>query len=438
MNINQLLLNYGIKTLNPLQLETLNAVESNREIVITSPTGSGKTLAFLLSCIQLIDSFNQNTQVLIVAPTRELVIQIEEVFKKLKTNLKVTCCYGGHEVKIEEQKLINNPPQIIIATPGRLVHHLKIKNISLNYLKAFVIDEFDKCLEFGFDDEMSFVCSELPHNIKKILTSATNLSIIPEFIKLTEIKYIDFVNSVNQSKPVFKFYVTRVEEDDKSEALALLLSKLQKGLTIVFCNHRETVDRVSEQLRTFNFVFESYHGGMEQNDRVKALIKFRNSSASILVTTDLASRGIDILDIDNIIHYQLPLTQDVLTHRNGRTARMQADGSIYFLLDKNDDLPSYINNEVNEYKLPRNLENIQTPIWNTLFITAGKINKISKVDIVGAFMQKATLNKNEIGRIDVLDKVSYVAVLSQKCDNVISKLNGQKIKGVKVKIGFAD
>lgn len=438
MNIDQLLLNYGIKTLNPLQLEALNAVESNKEIIITSPTGSGKTLSYLLPCIQLIDFFNQNTQVLIIAPTRELVIQIEEVFKKLKTNLKVTCCYGGHEVKIEEQKLINNPPQIIVATPGRLVHHLKLNNISLNNLKALVIDEFDKCLEFGFDDEMSYVCSELSQNIKKILTSATSLSKIPEFIKLTEIKYVDFVNSNNQSKPVFKFYFTRVVEDDKSEALALLLSKLQKGLTIVFCNHRETVDRVSEQLRQFNFVFESYHGGMEQNDREKALIKFRNSSASILVTTDLASRGIDIPEIDNIIHYQLPLTQDVLTHRNGRTARMQADGSVYFLLDKNDDLPTHIEDEVNEYKLPRNIENIQTPNWNTLFITAGKINKISKVDVVGAFIQKANLNKNEIGRIDVLDKVSYVAVLSQKCDNVISKLNGQKIKGVKVKIGIAD
>ncbi len=425
-----------ITTLNPMQERALETITGKDDVVLISPTGSGKTLAFLLPCIPLLKPGQQDVQLLVVVPSRELAIQTEQVFKKMGTGFKVSTCYGGHAVGIEENNLVE-PPAVLIGTPGRIGHHLRTGALSLEKTQTLVLDEFDKSLEAGFDDDMSHIISRCSHLKKRILTSATLGGEIPAFVGLQHPVQLNFSKEPETAKASLSIKSVRVAGDDKLEALMLLLGKAAQGSVIVFCNHREAVDRISQQLREFRIGHGIYHGGMEQPDREKTLIRLRNQSVRLLVATDLAARGLDIPEIDTIIHYQLPMTEDIMIHRNGRTARMQASGTVYFLLDQDDHLPKFLDITPEEEKLPRNF--VMPPIsdWTTLYVSAGKKDKVNKTDIVGMLIRKGKLQKEEIGRIEVLDHVAYVAVKTAKANAVLQLVKGEKVKNIKVKVALA-
>lgn len=417
-----------------MQEASLQAAKTGKDVILIAPTGSGKTLAFLLPLLSNLKANVKGVQALILVPSRELALQIEQVFKQMGTSFKVNCCYGGHAVRIEKNNLAH-PPAVLIGTPGRIAYHLDNQNFDESFIETLVLDEFDKSLEFGFENDMSYIIGSLLSLKQRMLTSATKMEEIPGFVKINTPVEVDFSKNI-QAKPDLKLKKIIAPADEKLEYLFRLLSKIGSKNTLVFCNHRETVDRISDLLFENGLGHDVFHGGMEQFDREKALLKFRNGSHRILITTDLAARGLDIPEVEHIVHYQLPYTQDAYIHRNGRTARMHAKGTAYAILTTDENykyLPEDIEEEVlsDSYKLP------EASDWVTLYLAHGKKDKINKIDIVGLFLQKGNLAKEDLGLIEVKDTTSYVAVKRNKVEKLLKALSGEKIKGKKLKLEIA-
>jgi ATP-independent RNA helicase DbpA len=422
----------GIKELNEMQQSAWKHYEKNDHLIVLSPTGSGKTLAFLLPVVhQLNPQITNKVQALIMAPSRELALQIESVFKSLKTGFKVNCCYGGHPMSIEKNNLLH-PPAILIGTPGRLTDHIERKNLRLDGITTLVIDEFDKSLEFGFEEDMKYIISQLPNLKKKVMTSATHAIEIPAFVELENATTLDFLHKKEtESKLIIKKVVA---EKSVLDTLFQLLCTLGNGSTLIFCNFKEKVEEVSRYLNERGLSNAYFHGGLEQVDREKALIKFRNGSTEILVTSDLASRGLDIPEIKHIIHVQLPPHEDAFIHRNGRTARMNAEGMAFILTEKNESYPGYINRKMEAF-VPNPKAGIPAPpAWTTLYFGKGKKNKLNKVDLVGFLSQKGGLEKHEIGLLEVKDFFSYAAITTSKVKEVLKRIKDEKIKNMATRI----
>jgi superfamily II DNA/RNA helicase len=433
--ISDLLTRLKIKELNEMQLASIEANRMHKNVILLSATGSGKTLAFLLPVLELLQPGLRQTQALIIVPSRELAQQIENVFRLLGTGLKITCCYGGHLRETEENNLIE-PPAVIVGTPGRLADHIRRNNITVDSIKTLVLDEFDKSLELGFLEEMSFIRNSMPNLEKHILTSATYGVDIPEFLQMENPETLNYLSG-EEEQARLEVKIVHSADKDKVEALFQLLCYIGNRPSIIFCNHRESVERTSRMLAEKGVQNEFYHGQMEQQERDSALSKFRNGSANFLITTDLAARGLDIPFIRYIIHYHLPHTPDSFTHRNGRTARMEASGTAILILSEDEKIPSYVDGQPEvmdiegEHPLP------DRPQWMTLFIAAGKKDKVNKVDIVGFLAQKGQLKKEDIGLIDVKDFFSFVAIRRSKATNVLHLIKDEKIKNKKVKIDIA-
>ncbi len=418
--------------LNEMQSAACKAAKNQNNILLLSPTGSGKTLAFLLPLLDNLRSDIRGTQAMIIVPARELALQIEQVFKSLGSGFKVVCCYGGHPVKVERNSLIE-APSLIIGTPGRLADHFRRKNISSEVITTLVLDEFDKSLEFGFEEDMRFIASEIT-SLKRIwLTSATEAKDDLNIFKYKiDFHKIDFLSNKVSSKIQLKYL--RSEGTDKLLTLFQLLCSIGNESTLIFCNHRDTVERIGDLLHEEGIDHSIFHGGLKQEEREKALVTLRNGSCKILLTTDLASRGLDIPEIRNVVHYQLATTEEVFVHRNGRTARMFADGNVFLLLSEADYFPDYLIEEPALYEPPAGLTLPEKSEWTTLYIGAGKKDKISKGDIVGLLIQKGDLTKTEIGIIEVYDFVSFAAVKRDKAKNTIKLLRNEKLKKKSVKI----
>ncbi len=422
-----------IVDLNAMQKQCIQASKKQEDILLLSPTGTGKTLAFLLPILERLNPDKKSVQAIIIVPSRELALQIESVFKQMGTGFKINCCYGGHSTKIERQNF-QQAPAVLVGTPGRLAYHLANNHFTIEALKTLVLDEFDKSLEFGFKDDMAFIISKLKNLNKRLLTSATPLTEIPDFVGAKHIFEINFLNNTEDLKVDLTLKIVKAKSTDKLEALFALICQIENSATIIFCNHRDAVDRISDLLWKKGLANGTFHGGMEQDDRERALIKFRNGSHHFLITTDLAARGLDIPDIKAIIHYQLPLTEDAFIHRNGRTARMHAKGTAYILLGEDEKHPDFISRNIDEIKLASKNKLPEKAKWRTLYIAAGKKDKINKMDIVGLILQKGKIGKDDLGIIEVLDKSAYAAIHTEVIDRVVDTLQGEKIKNKKVKM----
>ncbi len=430
--------NLNIDSLNGMQKQMLETAQRPHDIILLSPTGSGKTLAFLLPVLQCIDPRAAGVQALVLVPSRELALQIESVLRKIAAGIKIVCCYGGHSVR-EESKSLAVAPALIIGTPGRIADHLRRGRLSLDTLDTLVLDEFDKCLALGFHDEMKEIIAPLKEVKKKILTSATDSESLPAFTALKRPVKLDFLGSrKSEENPTTRLSLYRIDspEKDKLDTLLVLLRNLKPGLTLIFCNQRESVARVQQFLTNRGIIAEAFHGGMEQADRERALCKFRNRSSYICVSTDLAARGLDISEVKYIIHYHLPVDIESFTHRNGRTARMHAEGEAFIIVGPTEQLPEYAR-QATAFRLDPTANLLQTPPMATLHFAAGKKEKISKGDIVGFLTQKGGLTADEIGLIEVKDHYCYVAVARDKAHETLRRLRDEKIKGKKVKISFS-
>jgi len=424
---------FNIEKLNPMQEEAQSAILSNSEVVLLSPTGTGKTLAFLLPIIEKLDPNISEIQVLIIVPSRELAIQIEQVARQMGTGFKMNAVYGGRSGTLDKID-IKHRPAILIGTPGRVADHLRRDNFTSHFIKTLVLDEFDKSLEVGFESEMSEIIDLLPNVEKRILTSATQKVKIPDFVRLENPVY---VNYLDEGLAKLKVKIIVSPDKDKLESLVNSLRQIGDQPGIVFCSFKETINRVSEFLVKNNISHGVFHGGMEQVERERALIKFRNKTHRLLIATDLAARGIDIPEIKFIIHYHLPLKSKEFIHRNGRTARMKRDGIAYVLKWENEELPDFIEDLNPESYKPGEIQNTPEPKtieWKTLYVSGGRKDKISKGDIAGLFFKKGNLDKDELGVIEIKQDCAFVGVHSSKMDSVIELVNNSKLKKKKVRV----
>ncbi|GAB3902811.1 DEAD/DEAH box helicase [Mucilaginibacter boryungensis] len=422
-----------IQALNPMQQAAIAAVKQ-ADVILLSPTGSGKTLAFLLPLLGLLNPAIPTVQAIILVPSRELALQIEQVFRTIGSGFKVNCCYGGHPVKTELNNL-SQPPAVLIGTPGRIAHHLRRGSFDTATIKTLILDEFDKALEFGFQEDMAFIIKQMPAINKRVLTSATQMDQIPAFTGINKPQTLDYLGNA-ASTPDLIQKVVIAEAADKLDALFALVCKIADKPTLIFCNHRDAVERISDLLYDRGLPHDIFHGGMEQDDRERALLKFRNGSHRILITTDLASRGLDIPEIEHVVHYQLPHNEEAFLHRNGRTARMHAKGTSYLLLTP-DEKPSYLTTMPEVEQLPEKVKLPPLSPWATLYIAAGKKDKINKVDIVGLLLKKGGLDKEDLGLIEVLDNSAYAAVKRNKIERTVQLVKNEKIKGRKIRIDIS-
>ncbi|TCZ73727.1 DEAD/DEAH box helicase [Flaviaesturariibacter aridisoli] len=444
LDIPALLANLNIKTLNPMQEAALAAAQEHDNLVLLAPTGSGKTLAFLLPLLANLEP-GVSTQAIIVTPSRELALQIEEVWRKLKTNRKVLATYGGHKREIEETSISGEAPVLIVGTPGRLADHLRRGNINKETVRTLVLDEFDKSVELGFQDELEEVLGHLPHIKKRILTSATSAE-IPDFVGATDAHVLQFQPETTETDNPEEGIVTgakltlqalRASEKDKLDTLFRYLCLLGRGPAIIFLNHRESVERTANYLREAGVATGWYHGALEQREREVALARFRNGSDPFLVTTDLAARGLDIPHIRAVVHYHIPNTESEFTHRNGRTARADASGTAVLILSPGEEVPDYIKEPVEFIELPEDLQLPEKPRWATLYISAGKKDKVNKIDIVGFLSKVGGLKPEDIGLIEVKDYMAFAAVRRSQASRVLAEVKDQKLKGKKIKIDMA-
>lgn len=423
----------GIERLNGMQEAMLAAAPDRTDVVLLSPTGSGKTLAFLLPLLSWLSPGETGVQALIVAPSRELALQIEQVFRSLATGYRAVCCYGGHPVRTEKKSL-EQPPAVLIGTPGRLVDHFSRGNVAAETIRICVLDEFDKSLELGFREEMKTLLELLPDVRRRVLTSATDAVEVPGFVGLRRPLRLDFLQKGGMPAAL-KVYAVYSPEKDKLHTLYKLLCTLGEGSSLVFCNLRESAERVSVFLQQAGVDNVCFHGGLEQPDRERALSRFRNGSASVLVSTDLASRGLDIPDVKRVIHYHLPVNEEAYIHRNGRTARMGAEGAAFLILNEADRLPDYLSFEPEVFGLPKTDVSFVPSPWKTLVIGRGRRDKLSKKDIAGFLYRKGGLEKDDLGLVEVRESYSFAAVRREKFAALLSRIGQEKIKNMRAKFG---
>ena len=427
-NQKEILEKLGIKNLNPMQEETIKAIHSSNNVVLLSPTGTGKTVAFLLPIIEKLDPGCDEIQALILVPSRELAIQIEQVTRQMGTGYKANAVYGGR-AGAKDKVDLKHRPAILIGTPGRVADHLRRETFPVDKISTLVLDEFDKSLEIGYESEMKEIATKLPNIRKRILTSASQEVEIPQFVGLKNQKVIDYLD---EGTPQLTVKTVISPTKDKLETLVELLCHLGNQPGIIFCNFKDTIQKVSDFLTENKISHDCFYGGMEQKDRERALIKFRNGTNQLIVATDLAARGLDIPEIKFIIHYELPHKSHEFTHRNGRTARMFNDGTAYVLKWKNENLPDFIQDAAIE-KIQQ--ASVPSPSkWTTLFVSGGRKDKISKSDIAGLFLKQGKLSPDQLGVIELKQDCAFVSVDKSKAKQLIQLTDNSKLKNKKVRI----
>jgi len=482
----QALAHLGIAALTPMQEAMFYAAREPQDVVLLSPTGSGKTVAYLLPLIEKFTTLTPNPSPLtpnplsiVVVPSRELALQIESVFKQMNTSWRAMAVYGGRPTMDEHRTMRDMHPTLIVGTPGRLNDHLQKGNIDATAVCTLVLDEFDKCLELGFHDEMQSLLERLPRLQQRWYISATDTPEMPEFIGLHRHVRLDYRGGDSR----IETYVVPSPDKDKLPTLYRLLCALDGSQAIVFVGYRESAERIGSYLREQCLVHAVYHGGLEQDLRERALYKFRNGSVNVLVSTDLASRGLDIPEVHHIIHYHLPANAEAAIHRTGRTARWDASGNSYYILGPTEHLPAWLpesiaspatpeasatsqtlettktsvnpvlssletfgspanssifgGSAIPEFPLPEITRRPTPPAWETLYIGKGKKDKLNRIDIAGFLYKKGNLTSADVGRIDVLDHYAYAAVRRSKVRQLLSLVSGEKIKGMKTIIEIA-
>lgn len=430
----KILTNLGLITLNAMQQATLKAWHQGNDIALLSPTGTGKTLAYLLPLVTTLAANSSGPSALVIVPGRELAQQSEDFMRRMKTSLRSFAATGGHSTMEEHRKMRDLHPDVIFATPGRLLDHLSKGNIDGSAVRYVIMDEYDKCAELGFQKDILEIFSLLPSHIRRIITSATDSENIPKYLNAS-FRTLDFRQDTPAHLPANRtnIYAVFSPRKDKLETLGRLLSHIGSCQTIVFVSHRESVERITNYLKKERFPAEGYHGGMEQERRERALYKFRCGATQILVATDLAARGLDIPEIHAVIEYHLPESETIHIHRAGRTARWEATGDIYLIKNESEHIPAFISayKSIDVEKVPLCPT---SPSMTMLYIGRGKRDKLSKTDIVGFLCKIGRLKAHDIGRIEIYSDHAFVSIRNSRQKELLTRIAGEKIKGLKTLI----
>ncbi len=435
MKTEDILTNLNFSQLSEMQRNAIELIRNNDNAVVLAPTGTGKTLAFLIPLAESIDISSDTLQAVVLAPTRELAIQTYDVLKRMKTPCRVLCCHGGRPAMAEHKQIDSTRPHIVVATPGRLNDHLDKGNMDGRSVKTLVIDEFDKMLELKFQDEVAALLSKMPERERCVLVSATDMKEIPEFAAFRHCRpaTLNCLGKRDSSPANIRQYTVRSPQKDKLDTLGQLLCTLGDRQSIVFAGYREAVERIAQYLHGQKHSVAMFHGGMDQQDRETALSLFRNHSVNVLVSTDLAARGIDVSTLQNIVHYHLPNNAETYTHRSGRSGRWEADGTSYTILGPEEQLPDYYA-DMEDLPLNPPFAKPAKPQWTTLYIGRGKKDKLNKTDIVGFLCKAGGLKGRDIGGIDIYERHAYAAVRQSVAQSALCNIAGEKIKKMTTRI----
>jgi len=434
----------GFKSMTSIQAQSLPSILSGKDIIAQGHTGSGKTVAFGLGLIAKLDNKNFNTQALVLCPTRELAEQVSAEIRKIARaipNVKIITLYGGTPLRPQAESLAKGV-HIVVGTPGRIEDHIGKNTLDLSNLKTLVLDEADRMLDMGFQQTLDNIIEQLPEKRQTLLFSATFPDVIKKIAKRVTLNpTLTSVTPDQDSVRVDQHFYQVHDDQHRQLALQSLLlhrqDSTQAKSTVVFCNTRKDAQSVAGKLKSSGFSAAALHGDMEQKDRDQTLIRFSNKSILILVATDVAARGLDIDNLDLVVNFHLARELDVYVHRIGRTGRAGAKGTAYSLFNKQeqfrlDQLSAHLKQENVISDLPPNAQLDQMPArppMSTIRIEGGKKQKIRPGDIVGALTSNAEINGNQLGKIQVSDNWSYVAIERGIAKTGLNTLNIGKLKG---------
>lgn len=438
----------GFSAMTPIQAEALPIILAGEDLIAKAKTGSGKTATFGLGLLNKLVIENKRLQSLVICPTRELAVQVAEELRRLARNIpncKILVITGGAS-EYQQLNSLDHGAHIIVGTPGRLLKFLKKGAIDLNDLSFLVLDEADRMLDMGFEEDMEAIISLTPKEKQTLLFSATFPPEIEELGAniLKNPKKVE-VDSKHDKNIIKQTFVEVSDHREKSEALLRILGDYKPASTVVFCKTKQICADVAKFLSREGISALPIHGDLEQNERTVVLTKFSNHSCLVLVATDVAARGLDIKDLEAVVNFDLPQDADVYTHRIGRTARAGKVGLAFTLFvgyekEKCLEIENYLETE-NEYKAMDDFSADSrfdlTPPMKTIYINGGKKDKIRPGDILGALVNVAGLTAAQVGNISILDRQTYVAIDVSVARQTISKLAGEKIKGLKFKVGEA-
>ena len=461
------LYNLNYKTPSKVQEEVIPRLLKKEDVIVKSKTGSGKTASFGIPICENIDIENNNVQALIVVPTRELALQVKDEISNIGRLKKIRCSaiFGKQPIK-EQIRELKQRVHIVVATPGRIIDHIGRNTINLDDIKYFIIDEADKMLNKGFIEDMEFILNKIPKNSAKGLFSATIDDdiqyICDKYLKVSNILDIKY-NELFDKKQIIENKIKSFENDKYKNLKSIIYMENPTSL-IIFCNTKDKVKKLYENMKKDGFLVEELHGDMSQDKRIFVIKDFKNNKFNILISTDVAARGIHIDDISLVINYDVPRDKENYIHRIGRTGRKDSYGkAITIFTDKDDkyinEIEAYLGYEIKvleelkiddiakgkikfEKKSKEVLKNrknkmIEKNIHSEvtkIYINAGKKKKIRVIDIVGAFSNLPGINNEDIGVVEVQDLCSYVDILNYKGEELVKKYKEISIKKKMIKL----
>lgn len=438
----------GFTSMTPIQEQALPLILEGHDLIAQAKTGSGKTAAFGLGLLNNLQTENKKLQSLVICPTRELAVQVAEELRRLARtipNCKILVITGGVS-EYQQLSSLDHGGHIVVGTPGRLLKFLKKGALDLKTISYLVLDEADRMLDMGFQEEMEAVLSFAPNKKQTLLFSAT---FPPEIEELSSSFQVEpkrlSVDSKHEKNSIRQIFIEVPDHRQKIEALGRVLGEHRPASTVVFCKTKQICADVAKSLMKQGISALPMHGDLEQNERTVVLTKFSNHSCLVLVATDVAARGLDIKDLEAVINLDLPTDPEVYTHRIGRTARAGNVGLAFSFFvpaekEKCDEIEHFLE-EKNEYKKIEDFSssarfNLTAPM-KTLYINGGKKDKVRPGDILGAMVNEAGLTAAQVGNITILERQTYVAVESAMVEQTVARLNAGKIKGRKFKVGEA-
>ncbi|WP_295421039.1 ATP-dependent RNA helicase DbpA [Sulfurovum sp.] len=423
---------FNFSKMTEIQEKAINPILEGKDILAQSKTGSGKTLAFGIPCIMRTDMNKNKPQTIIITPTRELAEQITVELRKVaayKANLKILTLYGGVPLRAQAESLAKGA-HMLIGTPGRIQDHLAKETLTLDSIRTLVLDEADRMLDMGFYDEIVKISSNMPKSRQTLLFSATFPRKI-EKLAATLLKQ-PLVLKVDTIQEATKIDEVVYETSDKFKTLIALIQSYKPESLLIFCNTKAEVISLADRLHRRGHSVIDLHGDLDQRERNEAVIVFSNGSKRILVATDVASRGLDIKGIELVINYDLPIDKEIYTHRIGRTGRADATGVALSLYSPNDSGKcTYITSharkgQMKDLRADATFKMISS--YDTLCINGGKKTKLRAGDILGTLCKEIGIDNKMVGKINITETKSYVALHHTVIEKVFKALKSVKIK----------
>jgi len=434
----------GFQSMTPIQAQSLPVILTGNDLLAQAKTGSGKTAAFAIGLLHKLDVLCYQTQAMIICPTRELADQVSKEIRRLAShipNTKIVTLCGGKPLSPQLNSL-QRAPHIVVGTPGRLLKHLEKGSLDTRELKTLILDEADRMLDMGFHDDIMRIIERLPSQRQTLLFSATYPAEIRKISNTIQINPKEVRIEATHDHQIIKQIFCEIKSGERTSALVSVLQHYQPESCVVFCNRKQQCQELADELWQQGFHAIALHGNHDQKKRDQVLIQFSNKSSSILVATDVAARGLDIKDLQIVINFELSSDPENYIHRIGRTGRAGNQGMALSLftsaekpkletIEQYQNSPVIINN-ISSFKAQSNHKIL--PSMVTLCISGGRKNKVRAGDILGALTANSTLSGNQVGKIDIAETLSYVAVQHDVAKHALQILSDGKIKGRQFKV----